>query len=185
MARARKSGSAEDQLIARYFQPLATHPGAFGLVDDAAVLAPPPGAERRAHRGRRSSAGCISLLMIHPPRSRRKRCGLTSPISLPRARRLPASCSRSRCRTAIGEKWLKAFARALGEDARDYGCPLLGGDTVRTPGPVTISIAAFGTVPRGKMLRRSGARAGDRIVVTGTIGDAALGLVLRKDAGGR
>ena len=62
-----------------------------------------------------------------------------------------------------------------------FGCPLFGGDTVRTPGPITISIAAFGAVPHGKMVRRAGARPGDRVVVTGTIGDAALGLLLRRD----
>ena len=82
----------------------------------------------------------------------------------------------------IGDDWLKAFARGLGEDAEAYGCPLFGGDTDRTPGPVTISIAVFGAVPHGKMVRRSGARAGDRVVVTGTIGDAALGLLVRGDA---
>src|SRR6266404_1740060 len=57
-------------------------------------------------------------------------------------------------------------------------CALLGGDTVSTPGPLTISITAFGRVPEGKMVRRSGARPGDRVMVTGTIGDAALGLAI-------
>ncbi len=75
-----------------------------------------------------------------------------------------------------------SFARGLGADADVFGCPLLGGDTVRTPGPITISVAAFGAVPHGKMVRRAGARPGDRVVVTGTIGDAALGLLLRRDA---
>src|SRR5262245_15435310 len=56
----------------------------------------------------------------------------------------------------------------------------MGGDTDRTPGPAMISIAAFGLVPRGTMVRRSGAQAGDTIAVTGTIGDAALGLRLRR-----
>ena len=60
----------------------------------------------------------------------------------------------------IGEAWLASFARGLGEDADAYGCPLLGGDTDRTPGPVTISIAAFGAVPHGRMVRRGGAQAG-------------------------
>jgi thiamine-monophosphate kinase len=81
----------------------------------------------------------------------------------------------------VGEEWLAPFSRGLGADADAYGCPLLGGDSVRTPGPVMISIAAFGLVPAGAMLRRSGARSGDRVVVTGTIGDAALGLLLRRD----
>ena len=81
------------------------------------------------------------------------------------------------------EAWLKSFARALGADAKRYGCPLLGGDTVRTPGPLTISVAAFGTLPQGSMVRRAGAKVGDHVLVTGTIGDAALGLKLRRDRG--
>jgi thiamine-monophosphate kinase len=56
----------------------------------------------------------------------------------------------------------------------------MGGDTDRTRGPVTIAIAAFGLLPRGEMVRRAGARPGHRVVVTGTIGDAALGLKLRQ-----
>ena len=78
------------------------------------------------------------------------------------------------------EAWLAPFARGLGEDADQFGCPLLGGDTVSTPGPLMISITAFGRVPAGKMVHRSGAKPGDRVVVTGTIGDAALGLDILK-----
>ena len=63
---------------------------------------------------------------------------------------------------------------------REFGCPLLGGDTVSTPGPLMISITAFGRVPPGRMVHRSGAKPGDRVVVTGTIGDAALGLDVLK-----
>jgi thiamine-monophosphate kinase len=77
---------------------------------------------------------------------------------------------------AADAAWLTPFASALGEDAVQFGCPLLGGDTVSTPGPVMISITAFGRVAPGKMVHRSGAKPGDRVVVTGTIGDAALGL---------
>jgi thiamine-monophosphate kinase len=76
---------------------------------------------------------------------------------------------------------MAAFARGLGADAEHYGCPLLGGDTDRTPGPLSVSITAFGTLPTGTMVRRSGAGAGDALFVTGTIGDAALGLQLRQD----
>jgi thiamine-monophosphate kinase len=82
-------------------------------------------------------------------------------------------------RTADGA-WLTPFARGLGSDAGLFGCPLLGGDTVSTPGPLMISITAFGRVPAGKMVHRSGAKSGDRVVVTGTIGDGSLGLDILK-----
>ena len=75
--------------------------------------------------------------------------------------------------------WLAAFAKGLGEDGELYGCPLLGGDTVKTPGPLTLSITAFGAVPSGRMPARTGARPGDLLYVSGTIGDAALGLAIR------
>jgi thiamine-monophosphate kinase len=68
----------------------------------------------------------------------------------------------------------------LGEDADTFGCPLLGGDTDSTPGPISISVAAFGTLPSGTMVKRSGAKPGDHVFVSGTIGDAALGLRVRK-----
>ena len=77
---------------------------------------------------------------------------------------------------AFSEDWLAEFARGLGEDADAYACPLLGGDTDSTPGPISISISAFGTLPTGTMVRRAGAKAGDHVFVSGTIGDAALGL---------
>jgi thiamine-monophosphate kinase len=81
------------------------------------------------------------------------------------------------------EGWIAAFADGLGQDIAQYACPLLGGDTDRTPGRLSISITAFGTVPHGRMVRRATAKPGDAIAVTGTIGDGALGLLLRHDAG--
>ena len=82
---------------------------------------------------------------------------------------------------SFDEGWLKPFAAALGEDAAQFACPLLGGDTVSTPGPLMVSVTAFGRVPPGKMIHRSGAKPGDRVMVTGTIGDAALGLAILRD----
>jgi thiamine-monophosphate kinase len=81
----------------------------------------------------------------------------------------------------IDEAWLAGFVAGLGEDARLYDCPLLGGDTDRTPGPISVSVSAFGAVPHGAMVRRATAKAGDCLVATGTIGDSALGVRLRKD----
>ena len=76
----------------------------------------------------------------------------------------------------MNESWLAEFARGLGEDAETYKCPLLGGDTESTPGPITIYISAFGGLPTGTMVKRSGAKVGDHVFVSGTIGDAALGV---------
>jgi thiamine-monophosphate kinase len=81
----------------------------------------------------------------------------------------------------VGDDWLAAFAAGLGEDAKRFSCPLFGGDTVRSPGPVMVAISVFGAVPHGRKLMRAGARAGDLVVVTGSIGDAALGLRLHSD----
>jgi thiamine-monophosphate kinase len=82
--------------------------------------------------------------------------------------------------TETGDEWLEKFAEGLRADAVLFSCPLFGGDTARTPGPVTISIAMFGSVPEGTMVRRAGSKAGDRVYVSGTIGDGALGVQLRK-----
>jgi thiamine-monophosphate kinase len=78
------------------------------------------------------------------------------------------------------EAWLKAFCDGLADTAGVFRCPLLGGDTVRANGPLWVSITAIGQVPYGGMVRRGTARPGDRLCVTGTIGDAALGLSLRR-----
>jgi thiamine-monophosphate kinase len=80
------------------------------------------------------------------------------------------------------DSWVAAFAAGLGQDIAYYACPLLGGDTDRTPGPLSVSIAAFGAVPHGGMVRRATAKPGDIIAVTGTIGDAALGVLLHREA---
>jgi thiamine-monophosphate kinase len=179
---AHEETSAEERLIARYFRPLATHPGALGLGDDAAVLTPPPGCDLVL-----TTDGVIAGVHFFPDDPPdtigRKvlRMNLSDlaakgakPVGFLMSVALPAG---------VEENWLAAFAAGIGEDSQRYGCPLLGGDTDRTPGPISVSIAAFGSVPQGKMVRRSTAKPGDCVVVTGTIGDAALGLLLRKDAG--
>jgi thiamine-monophosphate kinase len=80
----------------------------------------------------------------------------------------------------VRNAWLEAFAAGLKEDAESFGARLIGGDTCRTPGPLVVSITAFGdTGAQDIYLSRKGARPGDAICVSGTIGDAALGLALR------
>ena len=174
--------SAEERLIARCFGPLATHPGALGLADDAAVLTPPPGCDLVL-----TTDGVIAGVHFFPddpPETvgrKALRMNLSDlaakgaqPVGFLLSIALPGG---------IGEAWLTAFTAGLGDDARHYQCPLLGGDTDHTPGPISVSITAFGTVPTGKIVRRSTAKVGHYIIVTGTIGDAALGVLLRRDAG--
>ncbi len=79
----------------------------------------------------------------------------------------------------VDNVWLQAFAEGLSETADYYNCQLIGGDTTR--GPLTLTVIAKGLVPKGKALTRAGAKVGDYIYVTGTLGDAALGLKLVQD----
>jgi thiamine-monophosphate kinase len=171
--------SAEDRLIARFFKPLATHPGALGLSDDAAFIAPPAGCDLvlktdgiigGVHFFAEDAAREVARKALRVNLSDLAAKGAT-PLGFLLTLALPR---------AIGDDWLAAFADGLRADAEEFGCPLFGGDTDRTPGPVTISIAMFGSVPHGTMVRRAGAKPGDRVFVSGTIGDAALGVVMRK-----
>lgn len=77
---------------------------------------------------------------------------------------------------AFGWDARQAFARGLSEDGAAFDLTLLGGDTVSTPGPLTVSLTMLGWVPAGGMIRRGGGRAGDLVMVSGTIGDGWLGL---------
>jgi thiamine-monophosphate kinase len=173
--------SGEERLIGRYFRPLATTPGAFALDDDAAVLTPPPGCDLVL-----STDGVIAgvhFLAEDPPDSiarKALRMNLSdlaakgaTPVGFLLSIALPAETQ---------DSWVAAFAAGLGQDIAYYACPLLGGDTDRTPGPLSVSIAAFGTVPHGGMVRRATAKPGNIIAVTGTIGDAALGVLLHREA---
>jgi thiamine-monophosphate kinase len=169
-------------LIARYFRPLAKHPGTFEFRDDAAAITPPPGHDlvlktdgliEGVHFFVDDPADSVARKALRVNLSDLAAKGAT-PLGFLLAIALPKGFS---------EDWLADFARGLGEDADAYRCPLLGGDTDATPGPISISISAFGTLPTGTMVRRHGAKAGDHVFATGTIGDAALGLYVRRDAG--
>jgi thiamine-monophosphate kinase len=169
--------SGEDSLIARYFRPLATDPGAFGLGDDAAVLK--ASADDLVVTTDAVVEG-VHFLSNDPPHSVARKALRVNLSDLAAKGAISTGFVLTLALRAADDAWLAPFARGLGEDASQFGCPLLGGDTVSTPGPLMISITAFGRVPPGKMVHRSGAKPGDRIVVTGTIGDAALGLDILK-----
>ena len=169
--------SGEDDLIARYFRPLATDPGALGLIDDAALL---------KHSGddlvitTDAIVAGVHFLPNDPPDAIARKALRVNLSDLAAKGATPAGFVLTLALREARHEWLAPFAGALGEDAVSFNCPVLGGDTVSTPGPLMISITAFGRVPPGKMVRRDGAQVGDTIAVTGTIGDAALGLRLLK-----
>jgi thiamine-monophosphate kinase len=169
--------SAEDALIARYFRPVATDSGALGLTDDAAILK--PSGEDIVVTTDAIVEG-VHFLPDDPPDTVARKALRVNLSDLAAKGATPAGFVLTLALRTADEAWLTAFARGLGEDATLFRCPLLGGDTVSTPGPLMISITAFGRVAPGKMVRRSGAKAGDRVVVSGTIGDAALGLAFLK-----
>jgi thiamine-monophosphate kinase len=173
--------SGEDDLIARYFRPLATDPGALGLVDDAALLKS-TGDDLVVTTD--AVVEGVHFLPNDPPDTIARKALRVNLSDLAAKGAVPAGFVLTLALRDAKEQWLAPFARALGEDAAAFGCPVLGGDTVSTPGPLMISITAFGRVPSGRMVRRTGATPGDRIAVTGTIGDAALGLHLLKGQGG-
>src|SRR5208282_3045593 len=171
----------EDDLIARYFAPLAG-PAGLGLSDDAALMRPPPG-EDLVLTADALVAGVHFFADDPPAGIARKalRVNLSDlaakgarPLGFLLALALPGGWR---------EDWLEAFADGLGADAGTYDCPLIGGDTVATPGPLMLSVTAIGAVPEGRMARRTGVKPGDRLYVTGTIGDAAIGLRLRQGRG--
>ena len=166
----------EFELIARYFAPMAGE-GAYGLTDDAAFITPPPGHDLIVTKDMLIGDGHFLM---------------DAPAGLNAGKALRANLSDLAAKGAkplgflLGlalpedwrEDWLADFSAGLAADATLFGCPLLGGDTVKARGALTVSITALGSVPHGTMVRRTTAQAGDILYVTGTIGEAALGLKL-------
>ncbi len=160
--------------IARHFRPIAG-PGSLGLTDDAAVFAPPPNRElvmtadamvESVHFLANTAPGLVARKLLRVNLSDLAAMGATAfgyliTISVPRS---------------LGEDWFAGFATGLQTDQTAYGVILLGGDTTETPGPLTLSLTAIGHVAPGTAILRSGARPGDDLWVTGTIGDGVLGL---------
>lgn len=174
---ARPGRIGEFELIARYFAPLARgFSGAGGLQSDNAFVA----ADARRDLVVKTDtivAGVHFLADDLPQRIAAKALrvclsDLAAGGSTPFVYQLSLALPRN-----WKEAWISGFAKGLAADQRRYGIVLCGGDTVVTPGPLTVTITAFGRVARGKGLTRGGARAGDELWVSGTIGDGALGLL--------
>lgn len=172
------SRPSEDELIAAYFAPLAG-PAGLGLADDVALLHPPSGHEL-VIKTDMLGAG-VDFFPDDPADAIAKKAlrvnlsdlagKAAQPLGFLLSLALPADWT---------EPWLSRFASGLGEDAKAYGCPLIGGDTMKSPDGLVISITAIGSVTHGAMVPRGGVAEGDLIYVSGTIGDAALGLRLRR-----
>ncbi|MSO97353.1 MAG: thiamine-phosphate kinase [Rhodospirillaceae bacterium] len=170
----------EFDFIRQLLAPLCRNaPGAFNLTDDAATLAPSHGCELVAtvdavvagvHFLPDDQPGLIARKALRVNLSDLAAKG-AKPLGFLMALALPSH---------IDDEWLKRFAAGLGRDVDAFACPLMGGDTVATPGPLMVSITAFGEVKTGHMTRRSAAMAGYVLCVSGTIGDAALGLDVAK-----
>lgn len=175
--------SSEDDLIARHFRPLATDPAALALVDDCAELTPPPGHDL-VLKADAVAAGIHFFAEDDWNAVARKALRVNlSDLAAKGARPLGYLLT-----LALPDDWredeLAAFAAGLAEDQGAFAISLLGGDTIRASGGLTVSITVLGAVPTGRMVRRAAARAGDVLYVSGTLGDAALGLALRLDPEG-
>jgi len=164
----------EPELIARFFAPLAG-PGGLGLRDDAALVAPPPGTELVVTAD--ALVAGVHFFAEDPPE---KIAAKALAVNLSDLAAKAAAPLGFLLTLALPPGWTPDWLEAFAQGLRHPACPLLGGDTVATPGPLTLSITALGAVPAGRMVRRAGAREGDRLYVSGTIGDAVLGLALRR-----
>lgn len=170
----------EFALIARYFRPLASGAGAFGLADDAASYRAAPGKDLVLTVD--TVAAGVHFNADDPPASIARK-----------ALRVNLSDLAAKGATAVGyllalalpddwsEQWMGDFVAGLAQDQETYEIDLLGGDTTKASGGLTVTITAIGEVPKGEMVLRSGACPGDAILVSGTIGDAALGLKVLRD----
>lgn len=167
----------EFQLIRRYFEGLTPLPPGvrLGIGDDAALLAVPAGEELAItsdtlvagrHFPLDTAAADIGWKALAVNLSDLAAMGAV-PYAFTLALTLPQ----------VEAGWLRDFTVGLSELARASGIALVGGDTTR--GPLSLTITALGRVPAGQGLRRSGARPGDLVCITGTLGDAALALRLR------
>lgn len=166
----------EFSLIAELFAPLARGaPGALGLTDDAAVVEVPPGRRLVVTTDMVVAGGHFladdPAAMVARKLLRVNLSDLAAMAAAPRAYLLALAVPRG-----TKEGWFKDFAAGLAEDQETYAIHLIGGDIIVTDGPLVASLTALGEVNDGGEVLRSGARPGDLVFVSGTLGDAALGL---------
>jgi len=174
--------SGEFELIARYFKPLASADApAFGLGDDAAVFSPPENKDLVMTKDA-LVAGVHFFADDAPDLVARKAVrvnisDLAAMGAMPYGYLLALAIPKEMKNI---DDWVSKFARGLAQDQEKFNWSLIGGDTVSTTGPLSLSVTAIGTVERGCALKRAGAQAGDQIYVSGSLGDSALGLAFLK-----
>lgn len=163
--------ASEFELIARHFT--RPTPGAvLGIGDDCALLRPASGCELAVSKdllveGRHFLAGTDAMRLGH-------KCLAVNLSDLAAMGAMPRWVMLGVALPAADEDWVEAFARGFFGLADRHHVELVGGDTTR--GPLTVSVTVFGELPAGTALRRDAARQGDDIWVSGTTGEAALGL---------
>lgn len=167
----------ERALIERLLRPLARHPAARDLADDAAVLAPPLG--RDIVLTHDVLAAGVHYRPDDPPEDVAWKLLAVnlSDLAAMGARPLGALMGLG-LSAAEDEGWLRHFAHGLEKGLERWGLPLFGGDTVSGLDRAVLSLTALGQVEPGTALARNGAQVGDDLYVTGTIGDAGLGLAI-------
>ena len=154
-------------------------PGAFGLMDDCALITPEAGSEL-VLKTDPVAEGVHFLPDDAPEDIAWKALAVNVSDLAAKAARPIGYLMALSFPEAPSTAWMGRFVAGLRQAQQRFGCALIGGDTDRRPGPLTISITILGAVDRGRMVRRGTARPGDKMFVSGTLGDAALGLGLRK-----
>ena len=170
-----------EEAIIRVLAPLAQgFAGAFDLRDDCALITPAPGTEL-VLKVDPVAEGVHFLADDAPEDIAWKALAVNVSDLAAKAARPLAYLMALSFPAAPTADWLSRFAAGLAEAQARFGCHLIGGDTDRRPGPLTVTMTVIGEVEHGRMVRRGTARVGDTVFVSGTLGDAALGLALRKD----
>jgi len=170
----------EFDVIAQSLAPLSDTARGLGLTDDAALYAPAPG--RTAVLSTDTLVAGVHFLPDDPPGDIARKALRVNLSDIAAMGAVPQGYLLNLAlRETATDAWLDAFVAGLAADQAIYRITLFGGDTVRTPGPLTVSVTAIGEVRIGRALKRGNAQIGDGIYVTGTIGDAAAGLRLLTD----
>ncbi len=168
----------EFALIENYFRPLAG-PAGLALADDAAILPEIPGREWVVSVD--AMVAGVHFLADDPPDLIARKLLRVNLSDLAAMAAQPFGYLLTLAAPGTTpDAWFAGFAAGLAEDQTRFDLTLLGGDTTATPGPLVLSLTIFGAVATGKALRRTGAQPGDEVWVSGTIGDAALGLLVRR-----